>query len=151
MIAAGTVDVALQQFSPAEPTAEVPTVQPPLVLTSPSDADQAPVLVCTVSMDTMPSMDTTTSVVHLVGELDIESTALLFSVVEGEIRQDHTDLRVDLSGLTFCDLPGMYALRVAQQRLHAAGGQLVLLNPSAFLQRVAGLCGMHALFDPAEQ
>jgi len=136
---------------------EVPTVQPPHVLTTLSDADQAPVLVCTVGMgttsmgttstDTTTSTDSTVSVVHLAGELDIESTALLFSVIEGELRRGHTDLFVDLSGLIFCDLPGMYALRFARQRLHAAGGHLVLLNPSAFLQRVAGLCGMHALFD----
>ncbi|WP_328291389.1 STAS domain-containing protein [Kineococcus sp. NBC_00420] len=114
---------------------------PPLVLTSPGGDEQAPVLTCSVAVDT------TMSVVHLVGELDIDTSGLLAAVVAGQIERGHVDLRLDLSGVRFCDLAGLYALRAALRDLQEAGGRLRLLRPSPFLLRVVGLCGLQDLLD----
>ena len=108
----------------------------------PADTAEAPVLLCSVSTGT------TASVLHLDGELDIDSAALLTGVVDGQVASGRVDVRLDLAGLTFCDVRGLDALLGAQQRLRSSGGRLVVLHPSDFLRTVAGLCGAGGLFDP---
>ncbi|GAB7193187.1 hypothetical protein NUM3379_38960 [Kineococcus sp. NUM-3379] len=98
-----------------------------------------PALRCSVDMDT------TRSTVCLTGELDAETAPLLEAVVEGQLQQGHVDIRLDVSGLIFCGVRGLDAMVAAQQRLRAAGGELTLLRPSPFLERVARLCGAGVL------
>ena len=100
---------------------------------------QAPVLLCSVDMDT------TCSVLRLRGELDVESAALLGAVVDGQIVQEHLQLHLDLSGLTFCDLHGLDALAAAHERLQQVGGHLHVHGASDFLRRTAHLCGAGGL------
>ena len=90
-------------------------------------------------------MDTTRSTVRLTGELDAETAPLLEAVVEGQIQQGHVDIQLDVAGLAFCGVRGLDAMVTARRRLREAGGELTVLHPSPFLQRIAQLCGVGAL------
>ena len=79
---------------------------------------------------------------HLVGELDLHTERVLDTLLEQQIATGHLDVRLDLSGLAFCDVRGLHALVRARRRLDAVGGQLVLLRPPLLLVRIAGLCGL---------
>ncbi|NIZ90347.1 STAS domain-containing protein [Kineococcus rubinsiae] len=115
-------------------------MQPPVVGTVPIPTDEAPVLTCPVEVIGSSTL------IHLRGELDVESVAVLFSAVEDQLRQGRADLQLDLGGLTFCDLSGISALQLVHQRMQAVGRRPQLLRPSALLRRVAGVCGARALF-----
>lgn len=116
-------------------------MEPFVAALAPSGSSNTPLLVCSVAMDS------TTCVVHLAGELDVETSVLLGAVVQEQIEQGHVDLHVDLGALVFCDLHGLYALRAARRGLQGASGHLTLARPTPFLQKVATLCGLQDLFD----
>jgi len=106
----------------------------------PVPTGEAPVLICPVEAIGSSTM------IHLRGELDVESAAVLFTVVEDQLRRGRADLQLNLGELTFCDLSGITALRLVHERVRAGGGRPELLHPSALLQRVADVCGVRALF-----
>lgn len=85
--------------------------------------------------------DTVFTEMHLVGELDVATTPILNTLIEQQIATGHLEVRLDLDKLAFCDVLGLRALLRAHRRLTAAGGQLVLLRPTALLVRLAELCG----------
>lgn len=118
-------------------------MEPPVAVTVLVPRDEVPVLLCPVE-----AVGSST-VIHLLGELDVGSVAVLFTAVEDQVRRGRADLQLDLGGLAFCDLSGVTALRLVHERLRAAGGRPELLNPSALLQRVADVCGVRALFAAA--
>lgn len=125
-----------------ERTMGVPPVMSSFVLTTPTDLGLEPVLTCSVT-------GATTSMVHLVGELDGETAPLLTSVVTGHVGHGHLDWRLDLGELEFCNARGLSALWDARQLLVAAGGRLTILHPSALLHRVARVCGLQSLVETA--
>lgn len=116
---------------------------PSFVLTSSDVGAHASVLTCSVAADV------TRTVVHLSGELDVVSAPLLVLVLTGLAEHGQVDVHLDLTGLRFCGVRGLAAPRQTQEVRPARGGRLVLLSASPFLQRVAGVCGLAALFATA--
>lgn len=107
---------------------------------APGGSGTPPTLMCLVVIDT------TSSVLHLRGELDAETSALLARLVAAQIERGDLDVSLDLEGVVFCDLQGLYSLRAARRDLQAAGGRMRVLRPRPFLLQVASLCGLQDLF-----
>jgi anti-anti-sigma factor len=73
------------------------------------------------------------------GELDAASAELLAVALEELRRGGHQLLRLELAGLTFCDLAGLRVLLRASRALAATGGQLVVLDPPGSLRLLLSL------------
>ncbi|MFC1415832.1 STAS domain-containing protein [Streptacidiphilus cavernicola] len=90
------------------------------------------------------------TVIALVGELDLDATALLIGSVGTCLRSGARVITVDLSALTFCDIGGLNAFLAAAGSAGAAGGRLRLENPTPAVARLFALTGTaNALLAPA--
>jgi anti-anti-sigma factor len=88
------------------------------------------------------SRDALAHLVHLGGELDLETAAPLKTMLVGL----RGDVAVDHSRVTFLDSVGLATLVSAQQRLASQGGSLQLVNLSTATYRVFDTCGLVDLF-----
>jgi anti-sigma B factor antagonist len=88
----------------------------------------------------------------LSGELDVSSTARLgdrFGELAAEV---HSDVFVDVSGLTYIDSSGLASLVKAHRAFAAQGVRLVIVFPTAHVQRLFDICGLTSLLvvDPSD-
>lgn len=105
-----------------------------MTTTSPSGSDQSPASFAGAGLRL-------TAVVRCAPPvLDLETAGAFGRMLAG-IDGD-TDVILDLSALVFCDSAGLRELVLAQQRLGASGGSLVLRDPPALLERLVHLCGL---------
>ncbi len=81
------------------------------------------------------------------GELDGQTAPLLSGVLDGQLQRDHVELQVDVAGMTFVDLRGVYVLMAAAGRARAGGGRLRVRHPSPLLARMAQLCGVEDMLE----
>jgi anti-sigma B factor antagonist len=65
------------------------------------------------------------SIVHVIGELDIASADLLDSTLRTLAQRSHGRVVIDLSGVQFMDSAGLRALVRARERMDAGGRWLV--------------------------
>ncbi len=79
-------------------------------------------------------------VLEVRGELDGASVRKLCAHLEA--LEHPKTVVVDLRDLTFTDSNGIAALLSAQDRAHAAGGELFLRSPSRTVRRVFEICGL---------
>ncbi len=70
----------------------------------------------------------------LVGEIDLSTVALLEAVLDPFVTDGRTEVALDLSGVTFCDVTGLKRLLRARRALGSLGGELVLHGPCPSLQ-----------------
>ncbi len=77
----------------------------------------------------------------LAGELDMRTAGQLDRAVDASATPG-ARLRLDLAAVSFCDSAGLSALVRADRALTAAGGRLLLVNPSARVRRVLDLTGL---------
>ena len=82
---------------------------------------------------------------RLVGELDIGTADRLRSAL-AEVTGRGSTIVLDLSGLDFIDSSGLHELVVALKRERAAGGDIVLREPSPQTRRVLEIVGLTQLF-----
>ena len=83
------------------------------------------------------------TVVKLLGELDLSTAPQLEECLEG-LGPDGADVRLDLSGLSFCDSSGISAIVTAFKRVSKQGGRLSIASPQSAVLRVLEITG---LFD----
>lgn len=78
--------------------------------------------------------------IRVTGEVDAHSV----TVVDAALADvDPTnEVCLDLSGVTFIDSSGLRALVAAHKRAEAAGGGLVIVDPSPPVLRLLGLTGL---------
>ena len=85
--------------------------------------------------------------VEVIGELDFATrSALDEQLEEVTAGRGSPHVALDLSHLSFCDSSGLNALIAARKRVHAAGGDLVLLNPRPRLTELLRITGLDRLF-----
>ena len=77
--------------------------------------------------------------VEVIGELDAATVGILHSAVEQALDRCVTQLRVDLSGVTFCDSSGYEGLRRAEALARSRGLVLLLESPSRSVRRMLQL------------
>jgi anti-sigma B factor antagonist len=82
-----------------------------------------------------------TAVVKLLGELDLSTTPQLEACLEG-LGGDGTDVRLDLSGLSFCDSSGISAMVTASKRVSKRGGHLSIASPQPAVRSVLEITGL---------
>jgi anti-anti-sigma factor len=80
---------------------------------------------------------------RLHGELDLATVPLLASTLDQQA-VGCTELEVDLSDVTFCDLIGLTALEQAQQRLFARGCSMTVKGIHGQLRRLLDLDGLRS-------
>lgn len=75
------------------------------------------------------------TVIHVTGEIDLETCERLRDVIEPHLGPEQT-IVMDLSGVAFMDSSSLDVLVQARGRLTSDGGSLVLRNPSAAARQV---------------
>jgi anti-sigma B factor antagonist len=85
-------------------------------------------------------------VVHLAGEVDIFTTAKLREQLGELIAQSHTDIVVDLTGVTFIDSTGLGVLVGALRSVRARGGRVQLVTNSQPILKALRITALSRLF-----
>ncbi len=101
----------------------------------------------------MPSDLTTTvlqaqdthAVVAVSGAMDYDSTGALYDLLISLIDEGRQHLMLEMSQVGFCDSSGLNTLLQALRRARARQGSLVLVAPTATLQRVLEITEVDAV------
>ncbi|MCH0542881.1 STAS domain-containing protein [Streptomyces sp. MUM 203J] len=95
----------------------------------------------------------TWAVLHISGELDLVSSAVVRRRVHDVVADGCHRLVLDLSGVRFCDSSGVGVLIAARRLLHSCRGTLRLILPArgavegSHVNRVLAALGVRRLFD----
>ncbi len=81
------------------------------------------------------------TIVKLRGELDLSTVPQLEACLEG-LGADDGDVRLDLSGLSFCDSSGISAMVTASKRVSKRGGHLSIVSPQPAVRSVLEITGL---------
>jgi anti-sigma B factor antagonist len=81
------------------------------------------------------------AVVKLLGELDLSTTPQLEACLDG-LGANGEEVRLDLSGLTFCDSSGISAMVTASKRVRKQGGHLSIVSPQPAVRSVLEITGL---------
>ena len=81
------------------------------------------------------------AVVKLLGELDLSTVPELEACLAG-FGADGADVRLDLSGLSFCDSSGISAMVTAAKRVRKRGGHLSIASPQPAVRSVLEITGL---------
>ncbi len=91
------------------------------------------------------------ALLRLRGELDLATRASLAAVLAELLDGGCRDVRIEMTGLTFCDTAGLSALDAAYRAFLAAGGTLALTGVAGPARRLLELTGLdRTLLAPAE-
>jgi anti-sigma B factor antagonist len=92
------------------------------------------------------TQDGSATVVHVRGEIDMESCGRLRDAIE-PFMGPHQSIVLDLSEVRFMDTTMITLLVQARGRLTADGGSLVLRNPSDVARTILTISGLQDLLD----
>src|SRR5690242_19583387 len=81
------------------------------------------------------------ALITLAGEIDLESAPLVRAALARCLSDGIRVIDVDLTPVTFCDCSGLNSFLYAAQKTTAAGGILLLHNPTRTLNRIVDLTG----------
>jgi anti-anti-sigma factor len=81
-------------------------------------------------------------VVRLIGELDQSTTPQLEACLDTLRADGAPDIRLDLSGLSFCDSSGISAMLTASKRVRKQGGHLSIVSPQPAVRSVLEITGL---------
>jgi len=93
----------------------------------------------------------TTSCVRVAGELDVATAGLMEDGLTLATDAPGTHLVVDAARLTFIDAAGLGVIVLANKRLAASGGEMVVRGASGIVRRVFELTGLTGLLDKGEE
>ncbi|MEV5595307.1 STAS domain-containing protein [Streptomyces sp. NPDC052496] len=84
----------------------------------------------------------------LVGELDVRTVRLLCDVTVAHLKSGRRRLRLDLSGITWCDNASLYTLLGIRGAVHAAQGSLELTVASRTVEHALVRTGVGPRLTP---
>lgn len=87
------------------------------------------------------------TVLALVGELDIATGTDVVDAARRALRRQPARIVVDLAEITFLDLTGTRALMRCRRLSASKRCDFVLAQPSAAVQHMLDVSGLHAVFD----
>jgi anti-anti-sigma factor len=87
------------------------------------------------------------SVVRVSGEIDVHSVAMLDRAVRTCFDEQHHDVVIDASGVTFIDSSGLRCLVALRRDAKEAGGAVEVRNPSPPVLRLLELTGLMELVE----
>jgi len=82
------------------------------------------------------------------GELDVSTAAQFRTKVSALLGTGCRHLEIDLAATTFLDSSGLGALVWASHRIHAAGGELVVVNPDPRVTKTMEITGVDRVLLP---
>ena len=85
------------------------------------------------------------AIVTVTGELDPYGSQEFPDCLEGLVAFGYAVVIIDLSGVTYIDSGGLDALVRANKRAQAAGARLIVLKPSAGVNRVLDITGVSTM------
>lgn len=88
-----------------------------------------------------------TLVLHLEGEVDIESSPLINRVVDAALIEGEQRVIVDLAGVTFLDSRGIRALLIAHHAAESVGAELVVRSPRQQASDVLLMTGCEGILN----
>jgi anti-anti-sigma factor len=88
------------------------------------------------------SRDTDRCTLAVEGELDIATVGQFRRSVSTLLGTGCRHLEVDLGGTTFLDSSGLGALIWASHRIHAAGGEMTVVNPAPRVAKTMQITGV---------
>ncbi len=91
---------------------------------------------------TTERQDATSVSVRVDGELDIATRGILADALADQLRRGRRYVRLDLSGLSFCDCAGLNVFVHAHHRFLAAHGTLVLTGVGPRIHRLLTITGL---------
>jgi anti-sigma B factor antagonist len=97
-------------------------------------------------LTTSVTQETAGTVIHLAGELDMETAPRLAACIDDQLAGGPAQLVINLKDLTFCDSRGIATLISAAARCQQAGGLLHLAGASGNVARVLDITGVGELF-----
>jgi anti-sigma B factor antagonist len=74
--------------------------------------------------------------VHVRGEIDMATAPQFRQELEHHLSHGPSDLRIDLSGVSFMDSAGLHALLIATRTAHLIGAQIALVATSPQVDRL---------------
>ena len=83
---------------------------------------------------------------EVAGELDLAASSTLRAAL-ADLADGDGDVTVDLSAVTFIDSTALSVLVHAHTESAAAGGRLIVTNPSPVVVRILHLAGLFTLLD----
>jgi anti-sigma B factor antagonist len=86
------------------------------------------------------------AVVTIAGEIDVASAPSLSRCLGQCMDEGCTDIRLEMSGVSFMDSSGIKALLAARGQLEEVDGKLTLSNPSRTVLRVLDVTGLNSVF-----
>lgn len=89
----------------------------------------------------LPRRDGPVTVI-LRGELDLATATELEQAIDDVLASGHYRIRVDLSGLEFCDSVGLNGLVRARNRCRERGGNLEVINARDEVAEVISIAGL---------
>jgi anti-sigma B factor antagonist len=97
-----------------------------------------------VSLQAAVTVSAGTTVIHLIGELDMSTVGTLREAAQAHLPGGGGRLLIDLAELTFCDSLGLGTLRVLSRTARAHNALLVLTHPSPYFLRMVEIAGVGA-------
>ncbi len=101
-----------------------------------------------LSIEVVPEDEYVT--LRLAGEVDLNTAQSMREAALDAMRRHGTNLRIDLSGVTFLDSTGLEVMLATRRRASLEGGQLHLIDPTQAVMRVLEVTGIDHLFEIAE-
>jgi anti-anti-sigma factor len=101
-----------------------------------------------LSIEVVPEDEYVT--LRLAGEVDLNTAQSMREAALDAMHRHGTNLRIDLSGVTFLDSTGLEVMLATRRRASLEGGQLHLIDPTQAVMRVLEVTGIAHLFEIAE-
>ena len=95
---------------------------------------------------TLKSSTTGGQRLEVAGELDLAASSTLRAAL-AELADGGGDVTLDLSAVTFIDSTALSVLVHRHTEMAAAGGRLIVTNPSPVVVRILHLAGLFTLLD----
>lgn len=87
------------------------------------------------------------TVMRIHGDIDVYTAALVREKLDDQLYEGHSDLVVDLTGVTFLDSTGLGVLVGRLKRARTLGGSLRLVGPTERVRKVFAITGLDKVFE----
>jgi anti-sigma B factor antagonist len=110
---------------------------------SPADAgSEATMSFAVEPLKILADITPASTTLHVRGEVDIATAPQFRRELDDHLSRGPSDLRIDLSGVSFMDSSGVHALLVAVRTGHLIGAHVALTGTSPQVDRLLGVVGV---------
>ncbi len=100
-----------------------------------------------MDLDITTSQGAARTVVHVAGEIDVYTVAVLRDRLDAVIERGDHHLVIDLTGVTFMDSTGLGVLVGRLKLIRGAGGSMRLVSSNERVLKVFAITGLDKVFE----